>query len=358
MKAVVYYGVNDIRYEPNWPDVRPLKKDEVKIEVSWCGICGTDMEDYKYGGFIPVDKPHPESGKKAPIVIGHEYSGRVAEIGKDVKNLTPGQKVAIECVRVCHRCYWCKRGEYASCTNQVSLGQADDGGMADFLIVPAENCIPVPEDTPDDIIALVEPLAVMVRAINKGRIRAGTVVTVVGAGTIGLMGIAAASAAGASKVIAITHGGKRAEVASEMGATHVLNSKEEGWREEFLNITSGLGSEVVIDTGGNIEAIRMAVGLTMQRGRCVINSVVADDMNLPVVDFVINEKELIGTVAHSTNREFAWALQFLKDGRIDVNPMVTSRIYIANAVEQGFNRLIQDRNQIKVLVTPKKELIS
>jgi (R,R)-butanediol dehydrogenase/meso-butanediol dehydrogenase/diacetyl reductase len=229
--------------------------------------------------------------------------------------------------------------------------------MADYFIVPAENCVPVPEEMPDDVAALAEPLAVMVRGVRKGRVMAGDLVTVVGAGTIGLMAIAAARLAGARQIIAIAHGGRRAEVAGLMGANHVLNSKEEGWRDEFMDLTKGLGSEVVIDTGGNLAAMRLAVDLTMRRGRCVVNSVIADDVNLSAWDLVIDEKEVIGTVAHSFDKEFPWAVQFLLDGRVNFEPIITDRIYIEDAVEKGFDRLLKDRNQIKILVTPRKELL-
>ena len=357
MKAVVFHGVDDIRYQPDWPEPRPLLTGEVKIASSWCGICGTDMEDYRHGAIIPVDEPHPESGRMAPLVIGHEFSGQIAEIGPGVQGLEVGQKVAVECVRVCYRCYWCKRGEYASCTNQVSIGQMDDGGMAEYFNAPAENCIPIPDDMPEDVAALAEPLAVMVRGVRRGRVMAGDAVTVVGAGTIGLMAVAAARVAGASKVIVIAHGGKRAEVATLMGATHVLNSYEEGWKEGFLDISDGLGSEVVIDAGGNSGAMRLAVDLTMRRGRCVFNSVIAGDVSISGWDTVINEKEIIGTVSHSPDREFKWAVQYLVDGRVNVDPVITSRVHIADAVGEGFDKLLVDRNQIKILVTPHEEWV-
>lgn len=357
MRAVVFHGVGDIRYEPDWPETRPLCEGDVKIATAWCGICGTDMEDYKHGAIIPIDKPHPESGRQAPMVIGHEFSGVVHEVGPGVDNLKPGQKVAMECARACHHCYWCGKGEYASCINQVSIGQVDDGGMAEYFVIPAENCIPVPNDAPDDLLAVAEPLAVMVRGVRRGRVLAGDIVTVVGAGAIGLMGIAAARQSGASKVISIAHGGKRAEVASQMGATHILDSRDEGWHEEFMALTRGLGSDVVIDTGGNVEAMRLAVDLTRRRGRCVVNSVIAGDVSLSAWDLVIDEKEIIGTVAHSTDEEYSWAVQFILDGRIDPSPMITSRIALEDAVSEGFDKLINDRNQIKILVTPREELL-
>jgi (R,R)-butanediol dehydrogenase/meso-butanediol dehydrogenase/diacetyl reductase len=357
MRAVVFYKPGDIRYEPNWPEPRSLRSGEVLIASSWCGICGSDMEDFKHGAVIPTKEPHPVSGRKAPLVMGHEYSGCIAELGPGVEGLAVGQKVAIECVKVCHNCYWCKRGEYASCLNQVSIGQMDDGGLAEFFIVPSENCIPLPSCLKEDIAALAEPLAVMIRGVRKGRVQPGEMVTIVGGGTIGLMGVAAARVAGASKIIMVAHGGKRAEVASLMGATHVLNSKEEGWMGAFMDITDGLGSEVVIDAGGNVEAMRLALNLTMRRGRCVFNSVIAGDISISAWDMVIDEKEIIGTVSHSFDREYLWAVRFLADGRVNVEPLITDRIGLKDSVEKGFKRLMKDRSQIKILVTPHEDWV-
>ena len=358
MKAIVFHGVNDLRYEPKWTEPRPLRPGEAHIASAWCGICGTDLEDLRQGAIIPIGKPHPESGRMAPMVIGHEFSGVVVDIAPDVTNVKPGDRVAMECIRHCGRCIWCKRGEYASCLNQVSIGQHDDGGMAEFFNIPAYDCIKLPDSLPLDIASMAEPLAVMVRAARKGRIAPGEVVTVVGAGAIGLFGVAMARVAGASKIISITHGGHRAEVAKLMGATNVLNSKVEGWREEFMDITDGLGSEVVLDCGGNIPAIRLAVELASRHGRTVITTVIDEDVPLNALDIMYNEKEIIGTVAHQQDREFKWAVQYLADGRINPEPMITSRVYIEDAVEDGFEKAIKDRSQIKILVTPDKKYLN
>ena len=357
MKALVFYNVGDVRYEPNWPDARPPGKGEVKIATSWCGFCGTDLEDYELGGVIPVEKPHPLSGRKAPLVLGHEYSGRVAQLGPGVKGLREGQRVAVECVRVCRQCYWCQRHQYALCANMVSVGQQDDGGMAEYFVIPAENCIPIPDDLGEDVAALAEPIAVMVRAIRKARLQVGETVAVVGAGPIGLAGIAVARIAGASQVIAITHGGRRAKVAAEMGASLVLDSRQAGWREAYTDATKGMMANVVFDTGGNVKAMRLALELTGRAGRCVFVSVANEDIPLPGLDIILNEKEIIGSVAHTYDEEFTWAVRYLADGRINGAPMITSRIHLADGVEKGIRKLRTDRDEIKILVTPHKSWV-
>jgi (R,R)-butanediol dehydrogenase/meso-butanediol dehydrogenase/diacetyl reductase len=357
MKALVFHNVQDIRFEPDWPDPRPLKPGEVKIATSWCGICGTDMEDYHEGAVVPIGEPHPLSGRMAPLILGHEYSGRVTELGPGVEGLEVGQRVACECVVTCGECFWCKRGEYSTCVSMVSIGQQDDGGLAEYFIVPAANCIPIPAHLNEDVAALTEPLAVMVRAVRKGNIQAGDTVTVIGAGTIGLCGIAAARVAGAGKIISVAHGGKRAQVAAAMGATHVFDSRQDGWRERFYDLCDGIGSDVVIDCGGNVEAMRLAVELTRRQGRTVINSVVDADIPIPGLDLMLGEKEIVGTVGHSTNKEFRWALGFLADGRIDVEPIISDRIHLSEGLEKGFERLAKDRDQIKILVTPHEDWV-
>ena len=92
MKAIVYHNVNDVRYEPDWPEPRPLLPGEARIETAWAGICGTDMEDLRNGTIVPLHEPHPESGRIAPLVLGHEYSGTVVEIANDVTNIKPGDR--------------------------------------------------------------------------------------------------------------------------------------------------------------------------------------------------------------------------------------------------------------------------
>lgn len=357
MKALVFYGRGDIRYEPDWPEPLSPGPGMVKVAISWCGICGTDIEDYRKGGMIPVDTPHPLTGRMAPLVIGHEFSGRIAEVGAGVENVTVGQKVAIECVVGCGQCYWCQRHEIAQCVNMVSIGQMEDGGFAECCLAPAVNCIPVPDDTPEDALALCEPFAVMLRATAKGRVKVGDVVAIVGAGAIGLCGVAASQIAGASKIIVIAHGGHRAVAAKEVGATHVLNSHDADWRDEYLSITGGMMADVVFDTGGNIPAMKLAFDITKRGGCTVFVSVINEDIPLPAFDIMRHEKEIVGSIAHSHEKEFKWAVDYVVQRRVNLAPIITGRTYIADSFEQGIVRFMEDRNQIKILVTPHRDWV-
>lgn len=358
MKALVYYNTLDVRLEKEWPDPPPCGPDEVTIQVSWCGICGTDLEEYFLeGGIIPVKEPHQGSGKKAPIILGHEFSGRIVEKGSSVLGLGIGQKVAVECLKACGQCYWCQTKNFTLCQKHVVYGLYDDGGMAEFVKVKAELCFAIPDDMPEDIAALTEPFAVTVRGARKSRLKLGETAAIIGAGAIGLCNLEAAKLAGARNIIVIAHGGRRAEAAREMGANHVLNSNDAGWKEEYYALTDGLGADVVFDTGGSTASFSLALELTRCEGRCIMVSVINDDLPVHGIDMLMKQKEIIGTNSHTHVDEFKWAFEAIRDKRVNLNPVITDRIHLDDALEKGIKRLKADKNQIKIMVTPIKELL-
>lgn len=358
MKALLFYGQKDIRLVEDWPVPRPPREGEVQIDVSWCGVCGTDIEDWQYGtGITPVDRPHPLTGRMAPLVLGHEFSGRIAELGPGVVDLKIGQPVAVEVLRFCGKCYWCQRHDFALCPQMAAIGQQDDGAFAPCVNVPAYNAIPLPDGGREDIAALAEPVAVMVRAVRKGRLRPGERVAVVGAGPIGLAGQEVAFACGASEVYMLAHGGKRALVAKELGATYVFDTRDPHWEEEYWDMTHGMGVDVVLESGGNVNAMVEALRIVRRGGRVVLVSVVHDPFPVDALDLMLCEKEIIGSVAHVYDEDFKWAVQYLMDGRVKGEPIITSRIKLDDVIEKGFNELLRNRDQLKILVTPHREWI-
>ena len=142
-----------------------------------------------------------------------------------------------------------------------------------------------------------------------------------------------------------------------MGATHCINTKDEHWEEEYYGLTEGEGADMTLDTGGHIPAIKLAYDITRRQGRCVIASISRQDLPLNVLDLVLTGKEVIGTNAHTFHDEFPWAVQYIRDGRFDPTPIITDKIYIANGLEDGIVRTMNDRDQIKILVTPHRDWV-
>jgi (R,R)-butanediol dehydrogenase/meso-butanediol dehydrogenase/diacetyl reductase len=355
VKALVFYGKNDIRIEDNWPDPPPPAEGEVTVEVSFAGICGTDIEDWQHGTIVPTEQPHPLSGRMAPLVLGHEFSGRVAELGAEVEGLRIGQPVAVEILGFCGRCYHCQRHDFAICKKMFAYGQQHDGGFARYVNIPAYNLFPLPEGGREDVAALAEPVAVAVRAVRKARQEVGSRVAVIGAGPIGLAQQEVAFANGASEVIMLAHGGKRAQIAAELGATHLLDTREPTWEEEYWDLTDGIGVDIVYETGGNIGAMVDGLRIVRRGGRLIVISVVHEPFPVDALDLMLGEKEIIGSVAHIYDEDFKWAVRYLMDGRVKGEKLITKYLHLDDALEKGFRELLTNRDEIKILVTPHDE---
>ena len=202
MKAAKWYGKKDIRIEdiPVPPAPGP---GEAQIKVAWCGICGSDLHEYLAGPiFIPVE-PHPLTGAKAPLVLGHEFSGEVVAVGEDVETVRVGDFVAPDACQHCGVCVNCREGRYNVCEKLAFTGLMADGAFAEYVNVPAELCYVLPDDFDLEAASLIEPLATGFKAARMAGSLLGHTAVVLGAGTIGLGTIMCAKAAGAAPVIAV-----------------------------------------------------------------------------------------------------------------------------------------------------------
>ena len=226
MLAVRWHARGDVRVE-EVPPPAPPGPGEVQLQVRWCGICGTDLEEWLSGPvFIPAAVPHPVTGARAPLVLGHEFAGVVAAAGDGVTGLVPGQRVAVDTIVSCGSCHWCRRGEVTRCPALGALGLHGDGGLAELCNAPARMCLPVPDTVADDEAALAEPLAVAVRALRRGGLRPGERVAVVGAGAVGLMAVQAAAAFGAGSVAVVEPLPERRALALRLGADRAVPPDE------------------------------------------------------------------------------------------------------------------------------------
>src|SRR5215472_17176296 len=157
VQAVRWHARSDVRAEVV-PPPPPPGPGEVQLRVSWCGICGTDLEEWQDGPlFIPVGAPHPVTGARAPLVLGHEFAGVVTAAGEGVTEPAPGQRVAVDTIVYCGTCHWCRRGEVIRCPSLGALGLHADGGLAELCNAPARMCLPVPDSVADDEAAPAKP---------------------------------------------------------------------------------------------------------------------------------------------------------------------------------------------------------
>jgi (R,R)-butanediol dehydrogenase/meso-butanediol dehydrogenase/diacetyl reductase len=350
MQAALWYGRNDVRIE-EVPEPT-AGEHEVKIRVKWCGICGSDLHEYRAGPMLIPQKPHPLTRRTPPIILGHEFSGDVVEIGSGVKNITVGDRVVVNALICCRQCFYCGMGEYNMCIKLGSTGLASDGGFAEFVTVPSYATYKIPPKVTYEMGTFVEPLAVAIRAVKRARAHVGNTAVVVGAGSIGLLVQQAAVASGAGKVYAIELMAERGKLAKTLGATEVFNPSEGDVTKEIHDLTDGMRADVAYECVGNQAAFDAAVRITGRRGMIVMVGLAAEPLKVPFLRLWRHENEI--TTSQGYVDEFPLAMAFLSDGRVQVEPMISSKITLDELVEKGFKELIEHpEKNIKILVSPQ-----
>lgn len=352
MKAALWHGRNDVRVE-TVPDPTPGAEDVV-VKVDWCGICGTDLGEYKYGPiYIPVDESHPVTGVKAPVIMGHEFAGEVVEVGRNVSTLSVGDRVGVDTIVSCGHCYWCNRHEHILCPSMGVLGIHGHGGLAEYCVAPSYMCLPLRDGLTPEAAPLAETLSVVVRAIRRGRLQVGETVAVVGAGAVGLMAVQMARHAGAGAVYAVELAELRKQKALELGADVVLDPSDRDVREQILDLTNGIGVDVALECAGGAGTVNLAVDIARPGGRAVLIAFSKHEVSHDFDQLVFTEKEIIGSLSHVYDEDYATAIRLLSDRRILAEPLLSHRISLDDIVEKGFERLAQGApDALKVIVSP------
>jgi len=350
MKAALWYNQKDIRVE-NIPEPS-VEKDQVKIKVAYCGICGSDLHEYLAGPiFVPVEEPHPISKDKAPIVMGHEYAGEVVAIGEAVTGIQVGDRVCVEPIYSCGKCSSCKKGHYNVCEQLGFIGLSGGlGGFSEYSVVPSKMIHKIPDYMSWEQAALVEPTAVAVHAVRQSEMKIGDSIAVIGTGPIGLLVIQAAKAAGASRIIAVEVSAERREIAKQAGAHIVIDPIEVNPVEAIKEYTNGLGVDVAFEVAGIEATIHTAIESTKSEGNVVNISIWEKPASIPVNHFILTERKMTSIIAY--RNIFPQVIQLIANGQIQAAELVTKKISIDQIVSEGFEALTKNKNQIKILVDP------
>lgn len=343
MLALRWHGRGDVRLD-DIPPPPPPGRGEVQVRVAWCGICGTDVEEYRNGPvFVPVETPNPLTGRTAPVTLGHEFAGEVVAVGAGVAAPQPGDRVAADTLIFCGECYWCRRHQVTLCERLAALGLMADGGLAELCNAPAHTLLPLPDSVSDEAGALAETLAVAVRALRRGRLRVGERVAVVGAGAIGLMAVQAALTAGATTVGVLEPSPTRRRLAVDLGAAAAY--PPDGAPE--------LGADLVIECSGSAAAVTTAIRAARKGGRVVMVGIYGEPSTIRFLDVVAAEKELIGSLSHVYDEDFAAALALLGRGAVRADPLISDRVPLARALDDGLLALVHEpAAHLKILIRP------
>lgn len=352
MKAALWYGAKDIRVEE--VDQPTPGRGEVKLKVKASGICGTDLHEYVSGPHvIPVDAPHPLTGNKAPLIMGHELSGEIIEIGPEVSGWKEGDRVTIMPLLSCGRCFYCIRGLRHLCQYFGATGlQWHWGGFSDYCLAKDYQLNRVPENVSYDHGAVIEPTALAVYAIDRGEVKAGDVVFIAGGGPTAVLTLMAAQAAGASAVYMSELAKGRLERLKDFGATEVFNPIECNVVDEILKRTDRVGADVTIDCTGIQAAIRQCLQIVRKRGMHVQSGLSVEDVRINTFDLAFKDVTMRGLWCYHIY-DFPKILALLSAGKFQLERFITKRIKLQDIVKEGFEVLTSEQsgNELKIIVT-------
>lgn len=327
MKALQFKSPGSVEVvEKNFP----LCGDgELLVKVESCGVCGTDFHIY-----------HGTAPAKRNTILGHEFSGVVVEKGNESGDFSIGDKVAIDPNIYCGKCSYCREGKVQFCLNHKALGVTQDGGFAEFVLVPIQQAYKIPSDFPLSIASFAEPLSCCIRGIDRAEIKSGENVVVVGGGAIGLMMMQLARISGAAKLIVIEPDKRRGELAIKLGADFVFAPDAENLLQSIKDITSG-GADTVIECVGKPEAVELGIGLTKRGGKVVVFGLapVNSKIELDLQDAF--RKELSIKTSFLNPYTFERAVKLLINKKIDVEKFTVTKVNLDNLI----NVFTQGNNQ-------------
>ena len=317
---------------------------EVKLRVHAAGVCGTDLHIY-----LDEFKTIP------PVVLGHEVSGEVVDIGSGVNGFEAGERVTTETYySTCTACQYCRSGHTNLCLNRRSIGSAVNGGFTEFLVVPARNLHRLPPSISYREGALTEPLACVVHGVLliAPTVHAGDLAVVAGPGTIGLLTLQVLKASGAEVVVLGTNADeKRLQVAETLGADHILNVETRDVESAVQDLSEqGLGADVVYECAGAGPAAEQLLKLVRRRGRYVQVGLFGKPVAWDLDQVCYKELTVTGSNA-STPESWIRAVRLLGTGAVQTAPLITHAFRL-DAWEAAFETF-RDRSGIKMLFRPQ-----
>jgi (R,R)-butanediol dehydrogenase/meso-butanediol dehydrogenase/diacetyl reductase len=347
MRAAVYHGNHKLEVE----DVpEPSTGDgQVKVKVSRNGICGTDLHEYYDGPiFISPSDPHPLTGQAMPVVMGHEFSGVVTEVGTGVTDVHEGDNVTIEPIYRCGECRPCRDGNYNLCQSIGFHGLMADGGMAEYTVVPRDQVHHLPDSISLELGALVEPMSVAYHAATLAEVNDQSRALVYGAGPIGIGLWFALRGMGLSEIDVVEPSPIRRASIEALGA-RTLDPSTQDIAGIVAEATNGDGVDAAFDAAGVAAAVESATNCLGERRPLISVAIYDKPLVTPLINLVLKERRIQGTLCY-TSADYRAVIDLMSRGHYDTTGWVDT-IPLSGVVEQGFEELRAGR-RMKLLVDP------
>jgi threonine dehydrogenase-like Zn-dependent dehydrogenase len=345
MRVPVLKGLRKIEWENRpKPVVGPA---EILVKVECCGICGSDAHAYNEGIAIP-----------AGTVLGHEFSGVVAEAGEDVKDFRSGDAVVVKPVPDPDTAVAIKKPFLnidQLLETAIGISPKHDGAFADYVKVPYPDTMAfhLPRNVSFTEGALVEPLAVSLHGVRLSRLKPGARAVVIGGGMIGLGVIQFLRLGGAGRIIVLEISSEKCRIAEKLGADAVVNpvGEKERTKEEVLHLTDGIGADIVFECSGAPSALQNSIRYVKRGGQIIVIGLHEAEVPFDFFWMLHWEVELKGSFAYGYE-EFKYVIEFFEKRKLNTEPMITDTIRLDELEEKGLKRMVSSRDVVKILVKP------
>ncbi|MEM7472748.1 MAG: alcohol dehydrogenase catalytic domain-containing protein [Pseudomonadota bacterium] len=338
--AAVYRG--DKHFSVEQVDIAPPGPGEVQIDVAYCGICGTDLHIYL---------GHMDARVGFERTIGHEMSGVIDSVGEGVDGLAAGQPIVVRPLDHCGECPACKAGHEHVCHNLKFIGIDTDGAFQQKWNVPAHTIHVLPEGLDLSHAALIEPLAVAVHDVDRGQVKPGEDVLVIGGGPIGMLVAMAAREAGANVTVSEINENRLAFAGTIGFAT--MNPKDVDVAKAIHEGTGGKGADVVFEVSGSQPGVDLMTAAAATRGRIVMVAIHATKPQIDMFQFFWRELELIGARVYRPE-DYDKAMGLLAKGLVDCDAFITD-IQGLEHIEAAFKALTENPNAMKSMIRMQEE---
>jgi L-iditol 2-dehydrogenase len=344
MKALVKYASGEGNVELLEVDEPRCGEDQVKLEIAFCGICGTDIHVL-----------HDTFRNYPPVILGHEFSGTVVEVGRSVTNATVGERVAgLGATAVtCGHCEYCRSGYFIFCANRRGMGHGVDGAFTRYVVMRPDQLYRIPENFSLEEAALSEPFAAVVQAVTEiAKVRSGETALVSGPGPMGLLCLKLLVAEGVKTIVAGASADKeRLSAALRIGAAAVINVGQQNLNEEIREYTGGVGVDVAFECAGHPSSVRGSLESLRPMGRYTQVAICGQDIQFPIDQIFYKQLTVSGSVCY-TARTWERMMKIYEEGRVRLNDLISTRLPLSEW--QTAFRLCDEKKAIKVLMYPEQ----
>ncbi len=312
-------------------EIPAFGRTDVLVKVSVASVCGTDLHIYNWDPWAQR-RIHP------PLIPGHEFCGTVAAVGDEVTSVKEGDFVSAEMHVACGKCLQCRTGEAHICQHVSIIGVDRNGAFAEYVVIPESNIWKLDPSIPQEYASILDPLGNAVHTVLAGEIAAKTV-AITGTGPIGLFAIAVARACGATQVFAIEVNQYRRKIAQQMKADHVLDPATQDVRQIIMDLTGGVGVDVVCEMAGHPDAIRTAFNIVRRGGRISLLGLTSKPIALNFSEDIIFKGITVqGINGRRMYQTWYQMTALLKAGKLDLHPVITDNLAMKD-FNKGMERL-------------------